>query len=274
MDNTKKKAIVSRKVMTLFIVLIFAGTLVAVSAALEPTISSSTGEFRGVQALGTSPGGGVSGYNVVWDNGMNYNNMGSTQNDTTILLVSLIADDFIFTEKQTVRDVHWRGGYYGPAEDGDFDWEIIFYNDNGTGNQPGTVIASYYYLNAETHETYIGLVGSGICYDYSVDLPKPVEFAANTKYWISIQGIGDLPPQSGWAMHTDSILLHEAVFKSAYFGFPDWTNTSTVWGEPYDMCFQLTSGKTKAPLLTPIGLVALVAMLSAIAALTIRRKRQ
>jgi len=278
MDNTKKKAIVSRKLMTLFVVLIFAGTLVAVSAALEPTISSSTGEFRGVQALGASPGGGVSGYNVIWDNGMNYNNMGSTQNDTNMSLVSLIADDFIFTENQTVRDVHWIGGYWnGPPDDGDFDWEIIFYNDNGTGNQPGTVIASFYFPNAETGEQLILEDKGTYYYDYSVDLPTPVEFAANTKYWISVQGIGDWQPQSGWAMHTDSILLHEAVFKSDYvdWNFPDWTNTSTVFGEPYDMCFQLTSGKTKAPLLTPIGLVALVAMLSAIAVISIKiRKRQ
>ena len=278
MDNAKKKAIVSRKLMTLFVVLIFAGTLVAVTAAVEPTISSSTGEFRGVQALGASPGGGVSGYNVIWDNGMNYNNMGSTQNDTNMSLVSLIADDFIFTENQTVRDVHWIGGYWNPAEDGDFDWEITFYNDNGTGTEPGTVIASYYFPNAETHETYIGpAIGGGICYDYSVDLPTPVEFAANTKYWISIQGIGDLWPQSGWAMHTDSILLHEAVFKSDYvdWNFPNWTNTSTVFDYPYDMCFQLTSGKPKAPTFTPIGLVALVSLLAAIAALSIKiRKRR
>ena len=137
------------------------------------------------------------------------------------------------------------------------------------------MIASFYFPNAETHETYIGPdMGSGICYDYSVDLPTPVEFVANTKYWISIQGIGDFPPQSGWAMHNDSILLHEALFKSVYFGYPNWTNGSTVYGSPFDMCFQLTSGKTKAPLLTPIGLVALVSLLAAIAVLTMRRKRR
>lgn len=224
MDNIKNKAIVSRKVMTLLVVMIFAVGLVAVSAAVEPTISSSSGEFRGMRALGASPGGGASGYNVVWDNGMNYDNMGSTQNDTNYPFVSLIADDFIFTENQIVRDVHWRGGYYIPAEDGDFDWEITFYTDNGTGNQPGTVIASFYFPNAETHETYIGPVFSGIAFDYSLDLPTPLEFAANTKYWISIQSIGYFPPNGGWAMHNDSILLHQAVFKSDYFGYPNWTN--------------------------------------------------
>ena len=174
-----------------------------------------------------------------------------------------------------MRDVHWIGGYFVPGTDGDFDWEITFYNDNGTGNQPGSVIASFYFPNAETHETYIGPSINGIAYDYSVDLPTPVEFAANTKYWISVQSIGYFPPNGGWANHPDPILLHEAVFKSDYFGYPDWTNFTLVSevGEPRDMCFQLTGG-AEVPTLTPIGLIALISLLAAIAAIAIVRKRR
>ena len=228
---------------------VLAGTLVAVSA------------------------GGVSGYNVIWDNGMDYNGGTVSQNDTSGY-VALCADDFIFTQKQTVRDVHWIGNYY-PAEDGDFDWEIIFYTDNGTGNQPGSVITTFYFLNAETHETYIETLGDHNWYGYSVNLPAPVELAANTKYWISIQGIGSRPPQSYWAQYNDTILLHEALFKSESLGYPDWTNiSSAVAPVPNNMCFQLTSGKAEVPALTPIGLIALVSLLSAIAVLTMRRKRR
>jgi hypothetical protein len=263
--DTRTKALTAMMVLS-----VLAGTLVAVSAALEPTISSSTGEPRGRHALGASPDGGVLGYNVTWDNGMNYDFLGASQNDTVYPFECLLADDFIFTENQIVRDVHWIGGYWnGPPDDGDFDWEITFYNDNGTGNQPGTVIASFYFLNADTHETYFGPY-----YNYSVDLPAPVEFAANTKYWISVQGIGYFPPQSAWAMHYDPILLHQALFKSDYFGYHEWTNSSEVWGDPYDMCFQLTGGEAEVPALTPIGLIALVSLLSAIAAVAIIRKRR
>jgi hypothetical protein len=237
----RKNAITAMMVLS-----VLAGTLVAVSA------------------------GGASGSNVIWDNGMDYNGGTSSQNDSSGY-VALCADDFIFTEKQTVRDVHWIGSYY-PAEDGDFDWEIIFYTDNGTGNQPGSVITSFYFLNAETHETYIETLGNHNWYDYSVNLPTPVELAANTKYWISIQGIGSRPPQSFWATYNGTILLHEALFKSG--GYPDWTNmSSSVAPVPLNMCFQLTAG-AEVPALTPTGLLALISLLSAIAAVAIVRKRR
>jgi hypothetical protein len=213
------------------------------------------------------------GYNVIWDNGMNYTGLLTSVNDTNSSYECLTADDFSFTEKQIVRDVHWIGGYVPPI-DGNFNWEITFYNDSGTGNQPGTVIASFYFPNAETHETWI-FTGGFIINNYSVDLPTPIEFEANTKYWVSIQGIGYIPPQSGWARHTSPILLHEAVLKSDDLGYPAWTSWSVFppYG-PRDVCFQLTGGKAEVPALTPIGLIALVSLLSAIAAVAIVRKRR
>jgi hypothetical protein len=246
----RRKMDKNKKALTAMMVLsVFAGALVAVTA------------------------GGASGFNVIWDNGMDYNGGTSSQNDSSGY-VTLCADDFIFTEQQTVRDVHWIGNY-NPAEDGDFDWEIIFYNDNGTGNQPGSVITSFYFLNAETHETYIETLGDHNWYDYSVNLPAPVELAANTKYWISIQGIGSRPPQSYWAQYNGTIMLHEALFKSEFYSYPDWTNISSTFAPvPVNMCFQLTNGKAEVPALTPTGLLALVSLLSAITAVTIVRKRR
>jgi len=262
--------------MVLGVLVLFTAT--AVSATLEPEISTSTGELSGMQFL--DPGGGASEYTVIWDNGMNYTGLVSSQNDTNSSFECLTADDFSFTEKQIVRDVHWIGGYVNPPIDGNFDWEITFYNDNGTGNQPGTVIASFYFLNAETHETCI-FTGGFIINNYSVDLPTPIEFEANTKYWVSIQGIGYFPPRSGWARHTSPILLHEAVLKSDDFGYPDWTSWSVFPPPvPKDMCFQLTGGKAEVPgkaavpAFTPTGLIALVCLLSTIVAVAIVRKRR
>jgi len=177
---------------------------------------------------------------VVWDNGMWYDNGGASQYDAASGLDPIIADDFQFATDQLVNDVHWIGVYFnGPPDDGDFDWEVKFYNDFGDGTKPGATIATYTFANADVNETLIEAFSGGGWYSYSVKVPK-LYFSANTKYWISIQGIGAYPPQSGWAMHSDQILLHEAVFKSVYFGYLDWTNSSIVWGDPYDMCFQLT----------------------------------
>jgi hypothetical protein len=71
-------------------------------------------------------------------------------------------------------------------------------------------------------------------------LPSPVFFDDGVTYWISIQGIGFFPPQSGWAGHTDPQIGNLAHFRSAYFGYSDWTDAYTVWLEYYDMAFQLT----------------------------------
>jgi hypothetical protein len=167
---------------------------------------------------------------VVWDNGMHYDGLLSAQDDPVEGLDSEPADDFMFDVDQPVSDVHWIGGYWSPPEDYDFDWRVTFYDDFGDGTKPGAVIASWVFPNSDVNETNIYLN----IYSYSVDLPTPMTFLVGTKYWITIQGIGAYPPYSGWGYHLDPILLHEGVFRSVYWGYPDWTDQSL------DMCFQLT----------------------------------
>jgi hypothetical protein len=182
---------------------------------------------------------------VVWDNGMNYTGLLSAQQESDPTgLDTEPADDFLFSVDQLVNDVHWIGGYWsGPPDDGNFDWTVRFYSDDGSGTKPGALIATYVFTNAEVNETWIaGNPGDVNYYSYSVVLPGPaLSFLAGTKYWISIQGQGDTSPQSGWAYHEDpDILLHEAVIRSVYFGLPNWTDLSAALGAAGDMCFQLT----------------------------------
>jgi hypothetical protein len=186
---------------------------------------------------------------IIWDNVMDYSyGLGATQWDETISFDALIADDFMLDANLQVTRVDWLGGYWGgPPDDGDFNWEVVFYYDFGDGTKPGATIATYSFANADVNETFIeGSPGGSNFYSYSVDLPTPVGCDAGTKYWISVQGIGVYPPQSGWGIHT-SLLLHEAVFKSVYFGFPNWTNTSSVFGIAVDAAFQLT-GESPCPM--------------------------
>ncbi|MGB7062239.1 MAG: hypothetical protein WBF13_07790 [Candidatus Zixiibacteriota bacterium] len=185
---------------------------------------------------------GTDSKGVVWDNGMQYDNGWHSQDDPPSGLDPIPADDFMFQVDQLVNDVHWLGAYAaGPPDDGDFDWRVIFYNDFGDGTKPGAVIATWVFPNAQVNETFVEEFMPGVfIYSYSVDLPAALSFLAGTKYWISIQGVGAAPPYSYWAMHSDQILLHEAVFKSIYYGYPDWTNSSVVLGTAHDMCFQLT----------------------------------
>ncbi len=174
---------------------------------------------------------------IVYDNGMDYNGLNASQRDTAYPFDAICADDFQFDVLQRVNDVHWIGGYWDPAEDGFFDWEIKFYDDFGDGTKPGRDFVTYRFADYQINKVDLG----NAYFEYSVTLPNPpVVFSPFTKYWISIQGVGIYPPQSGWGYHEDPIQMHECVFKSEYFGYPDWVDGSVAFGTPRDMCFQLT----------------------------------
>lgn len=233
-----------RKLISGAVVLLFAIALVFSSMAIANTqIKQSNLETNTTNA---GSGQGARGA-IVWDNGMHYTGLGAAQWDEPGNFDAHPADDFFFEEPTEVCDVHWIGGYWGgdPAE---FDWAISFYYDDGTGNSPvGTpytpsYLGPFIYTWAQCNPVEI----EPGYYEMGVDLPENYMFEPG-KWWISIWGIGAFPPQSGWGYH-DTILLHEAVFGSVYFGFPFWTDTFEVWGST-DMAFQLTSKEEATPLI-------------------------
>jgi hypothetical protein len=187
------------------------------------------------------------------------------------------ADDFILNTPARIDDVHWQGGYYNcqyaqGGMDYKMDWNITFYEDNGTGKAPGVVFAHYNFPNATIgvefwYNTTDPSTGRETWYaNYSVQLPDPIIINANKKYWISIYAVGLTFPQAGWCRHNETVLgikFNEGVFKSAYFGFPDWTQTTDLVGEPNDFNFVLTGEEIQAPVLAVdiaggIGLTATI----------------
>jgi len=195
--------------------------------------------------------------NVLWNNFVeDYTGALASQHEppgTPNRLDVFPADDFMFTANTDVFRVYWGGGYFGcnyaqGPKDYHFDWNITFFEDDGSGYHPGTIYAgpftisdadltkSVEVLNSTTESN--GLWACG----FFAWLPTPVTFNANTKYWITIYGIGEIFPQTSWGYHNQSvggILLNEANFKSEYFGYPDWVNTTDVFGEPFDMLYAL-----------------------------------
>jgi hypothetical protein len=170
---------------------------------------------------------------ILWDNGMSYVGMASAQDDQAYPFLSELADDFHFDEDTEVVDVHWVGGYWNGVT-APFDWRIRFYED--AGNVPGALFAGPFEFTWDE----ISKISLGSEYwECSVFLPEVVTFTGCEKYWVSIQGVGIFPPQSGWAYHIGGPLM-EGFFKSAFFGYPDWTSSYTVWGDHYGFCFQLT----------------------------------
>jgi hypothetical protein len=228
-----KNKIFLRGAVVLFIVAVMIFSSVAIAntksnTKLEPYVSST--------GVGTSAKG-----NIVWNNGLNFRGLVSSQWDSLYPLESYVADDFQFEETTVVTDIHWIGGYWNPSEDGDFDWNISFYTDRGDGNAPGDKIYEYVFPNAEVHETFIEITPADLAiYSYWVDFPEPISFNGGVKYWASIQGVGIFPPQSGGSGHEEPIMLHQAVFKSPTFGYPDWVDVEVIAGGIADGCFQLT----------------------------------
>jgi hypothetical protein len=187
--------------------------------------------------------------NVLWDNwNENWSGGIAAQHEppgTPDRLDAFPADDFMFDEETAVYRVFWGGDYFncnlvGGPKDYHFDWNITFFEDDGTGNNPGNVFAGPFTLydadivRSEEVLNDTGLSSGLWACGFNAWLPDPVTFNADTKYWITIYGINETFPQTGVARHNESlggILLHEAKFKSDYFGFPEWTNLSEVLGE-------------------------------------------
>jgi hypothetical protein len=178
---------------------------------------------------------------VVWDNGMDFTGLGAAQKDDQYPFHAEFADDFHFDEDTEVADVHWIGGYWQTGyADAHWPWEITFFSDRGDGEAPGDVFAGpFVFDNTQYVEELIQDTGSSIYYTFSVDLDESIIFPACTKIWISIRGVGIFPPQSGVGYH-DTVLLWEGVFRCELLGYPEWTDSTIVWGAPKDMAFQLT----------------------------------
>jgi hypothetical protein len=177
------------------------------------------------------------------------------------------ADDFMFSTVQHVNSVFWQGGYFAcetahGMKDYNWDWRITFWADRGDGNAPGSGLYQWMFPNATIQRRFwynYTRPDNGRQYwvaNYTVQLPENVLFEANTKYWISIQGLGEIP-QSCWSRHNESvggILLHQAVYKCAYSGYPDWVNLSVIFPDhlPHDLNYQLLCWDYTPPVTTCI----------------------
>lgn len=158
---------------------------------------------------------------------------------------SFVADDFMFEEETEVHWVFWQI-YYGfaPGKDYHYDWNITFFEDDGTGNNPGDIYEGPITIadaDIDKSLAYFNYTTAWAC-GATAFLPEPLTFDADTKYWISIYSIGPIYPQTFFPVHNESlggILLHEGKFKSEHWGYPDWTDFTVVDGEPLDSNFVL-----------------------------------
>ena len=194
---------------------------------------------------------------ILWDNYiLTWRNAYHSQDDNaSVQWDSNVADDFMFEEDTDVHWVYWQMVYWncnpaGGPKDYRYDWNITFFEDDGSGWHPGDIFAGPFSFKDEEIYKSIELANSStVSNGYwasaaAVLLPEPVTFSADTKYWMSVYSHGPHYPQSGWPVHNESvggILLHEGNLKAPIWGYPEWTNLSIVdsLGERLDTNFIL-----------------------------------
>jgi hypothetical protein len=263
----KIRTILKEAVILLLTTLLVTSTLsVANTSEKQPTLYTTE---TGI----TSPSSTSKG--VVWDNGIDYKVGVLAAQFYPGDLDAFPVDDFQFNASYMVDSVFWQGGYYNcqyasGGKDYNFPWNITFYTHNATGDKPGAVYKTYSFQNASITRQfwYTTNVSSRWYANFSVTLSPPVLFVANTPYWISIYAYNQTFPQAGWSRHNETIggiKLHQGMFKSAYFGYPDWINASLLLaGVKQDFNYQLGGAIAQVPNLKidaikgPIGVTAVI----------------
>ena len=176
---------------------------------------------------------------LIWDNGPHTTTALSSQLDTTYPFNSQVADDFMFSgtldwwvEEVSFDGMFWNGGAVNPI-----DLNIIFYADDGTGDEPtgaGMDDPTSTALQVELHQSVMGTDNGDGTYTYDIILDKPFVAEIHTKFWFVAQWVGNYQPQWGECL-SSSQQLHVCDQGFPLLGTPYWT-PMTAYG---DISFQL-----------------------------------
>ena len=138
---------------------------------------------------------------------------------------SEVADDFV--RYGSTHLVRMWGGYWDwiPGDPEIPSLNVRLYED--AGGVPGAVVAEY--LGLPIHAAFIANDDFGPIYQYDFCLADAF-LVEGRRYWIGIQA-GDHPFPPRWGRQQALTQVdYEAMFRSAYFGYPDWTPVSALGG--------------------------------------------
>jgi len=131
----------------------------------------------------------------------------------------------------TITTVVWWGGYsqWNPGDPELTSFNLRFYADQGCF--PGELLAEFMGMSPAIE--FAGYDSLGYpSYKYEVTLDMPIQ---NFTFWFGAQG-GDhlFPPQWGRGGNGGYFRSCPSMFKSAYYGYPDWVPVEDVIGRPWD----------------------------------------
>jgi hypothetical protein len=174
---------------------------------------------------------------LIWDNGPHTASALSSQFAAGYPFNSQVADDFQFDKTMDVQSVSFDGAFWNGNPVNPIDLNVIFYADDGSGNQPtgaGMDDPTSTALQVELHTAVTGADNGDGTFKYSIALNAPFVAEAGVKYWYVSQWVGDFPPQWG-TCPSSSQQLHVCDQGFPLLGTPYWT-PMTAYG---DVAFQL-----------------------------------
>jgi len=165
-----------------------------------------------------------------------YGNALASQDDQVYPFFAQVADDFLCEETGPILAVEWWSTYWnpGPPPPAGYYFMIEFWTDNpGPPSHPEQLIYQEpCYMFAEDYDEDYQQFHYVQYFDY------PFQQEQGNIYWISIYAVFPYPPQHGWCIGEPQ-WNDCASFYAPFFGYPEWTDAITVWGECHDMAFVL-----------------------------------
>lgn len=233
--------------------------LTAILLLSAGAVTANTTKLTTSHNANTQPKGYQNNRDVIWDNGAYTTNALSSQLDTVYPFNSQVADDFQLSSSQSITEVIFTGLFWNGNAENPIDLNVIFYADDGTGNEPtgaGMADPSSTALLLETHSGVTGTDNGDGTYTYDIVLNTAFAANANTKYWFVAQWVGTFPPQWGFCVSA-SQQLHSCDQGFPLLGTQYWT-PMTAYG---DVSFQLIGGAPHdtTPPVTTINLTGTMA---------------
>ncbi|QUW01615.1 hypothetical protein J8C02_12040 [Chloracidobacterium sp. MS 40/45] len=188
---------------------------------LRMTVSETPGRNNGQRTTDLPPTT-LSSPVVLWDNGPFNNVNGRASEENTAIPSARSADDFVLTSSATIGTITFDIYASTPTtQPGAVD---IYAHSGGIGPVNALPLATY------TSTTFT-VVGSGFGFDirrYTVTLSPPLTLAAG-RYWVSGYVFGGGSGRGFFANSNGAVPNpeQEGHFRSAFFGYPNWTPQSS-----------------------------------------------
>jgi len=189
------------------------------------------------------PNPGARGEGSFWSEPPDLNGLiGSSEQILSLGLETELANDFV-ADVCYIFEATWWGGYFSnttPCSPGipTPGFNLRFYEDAGC--VPGNIIADLP-ITHFTEEVVGCQAGMYPLFKWTANAGNVPVLIGNV-YWFGAQMMDHAyPPQAG-RLASMGVVGCESVFKSPYFGYPDWTHVSEAFGVAFDCSQEFREG--------------------------------